>query len=155
MKHLSVQEISQEQQFELAKDIQKIAQGYGLEVETCAEAIKLDQIGIAHGKCIDDKLISKIIGQDISNKKDPTQRTECGCIPSVDIGTYNTCQHNCVYCYANSDFETVIRNVKEHEVNSPLLTGTLDGSEQITERKIPLQEVSIVKLNMLKKECNT
>ncbi|MDA8425359.1 MAG: DUF1848 family protein, partial [Treponema sp.] len=33
--------------------------------------------------------------------KDPGQRPECRCAPSVDIGVYGACPAGCVYCYAN------------------------------------------------------
>lgn len=29
---------------------------------------------------------------------------------SKGIGMYNTCRHFCVYCYANSSRDTVLRN---------------------------------------------
>lgn len=34
--------------------------------------------------------------------KDKGQREYCGCIVSKDIGQYDTCGHQCIYCYANS-----------------------------------------------------
>lgn len=34
--------------------------------------------------------------------KDKGQRECCGCIISKDIGQYDTCSHQCIYCYANS-----------------------------------------------------
>lgn len=33
--------------------------------------------------------------------KDAGQRAQCGCAPSKDIGWYNSCAHQCAYCYAN------------------------------------------------------
>ncbi len=39
--------------------------------------------------------------------KDAGQRRLCGCAPSKDIGSYNTCLHDCRYCYANTSDNAV------------------------------------------------
>jgi len=120
----------------LSENIFRIAQSYGLKLETCAEDVDLSSIGIPHGKCIDDNLISQICGGEIEYGKDKTQRDVCGCIASIDIGEYNTCSHNCLYCYANYDHETVKKNVLAHNPKSPLLIGEERNTDKIYERKM-------------------
>lgn len=54
----------------------------------------------------------------ISNhRKDPGQRTACGCMTAKDIGEYNTCPHLCEYCYANTSKETATANWRMHRQN--------------------------------------
>jgi len=77
------------------------------QLATCAEKIDLDQFGISHNKCIDDQLIRRLFPLDrklmshVVPRKDKGQRSICGCIDSKDIGAYDTCSHQCIYCYAN------------------------------------------------------
>jgi len=106
---------------EIAAGFAAIAAKNNMEIVTCAEEIDLSNLGIAHGKCIDDKLISEISGRHVSNLKDKTQRPLCGCVTSVDIGAYNTCLHGCLYCYANSNLKLVRKNLAQHDPLSPFL----------------------------------
>lgn len=85
---------------DLLFSISQNAKNAGMETYSCAEPWNLSPYGISPGKCIDDTYIQSVFGIEISSEKDKNQRTECGCIKSKDIGTYNTCQHNCQYCYA-------------------------------------------------------
>ena len=107
----------------LAKKMAEIASAHNIIIETCTEKIELAALGIQHGKCIDDRLISELTGMKLKIAKDKHQRELCGCASSVDIGEYNTCSHKCRYCYANSSQKTVEKNLSLHQVKAPLLTG--------------------------------
>lgn len=111
-----------------------IANNHGIHIETCSEEYDLTRFGIKKGKCIDDKLVSQIIGYEVNVKKDDTQRHVCGCVKSIDIGQYNTCKHNCLYCYANFNYTQVEENTKLHNKDYPLLTGTVRKDAKITVR---------------------
>lgn len=127
----------------IASAFSSIAHRNGLRLRTCAEAIDLDQYGIEHGCCIDGELISEITGWNLKAKKDPNQRSECGCLESIDIGQYNTCKHGCRYCYANFNAQSVITFSKQHNPNSPLLIGSLEEQDSVTERKMKSLRCSI------------
>lgn len=85
---------------DFAGKLVRIANKYGFVVESCAEKIGLQTVGIQHGSCIDKALIEEIIGYNLTASKDKNQRAECGCFESIDIGTYNACHNGCKYCYA-------------------------------------------------------
>ena len=93
----------------------------GFEVLTCAEDIDLSEYGIERGKCIDDKLISRILNKKITLRKDPGQRKLCCCVKSKDIGINNTCLFGCQYCYATNSKKKAKENFKNHEEYLPVL----------------------------------
>lgn len=131
----------------IAKEIAQIAQSYGLQVDTCAEQVDLDEYGIGHARCIDDRLFSKLLNCPLRVKKDKAQRLECGCIESIDIGAYNTCRNGCRYCYANFSQALVSKNGEKHDPMSPLLIGDVGPEDQIIERKMVSYKVDQIQLD--------
>ena len=117
-----------------AKQIANIAGEHDIEVATCAEAIDLEEAGIKHNCCIDPELIGRIAGGKMKVGKDKSQRLECGCCASIDIGTYNTCDNGCKYCYANFDQATVKGNLASYDWQSPILCDTVRDDDVVKER---------------------
>jgi hypothetical protein len=103
------------------KSIVEIAKANGMEIFSCAEESGLDRLGVASGKCVDDRLIEKVFKIAVTHKKDPHQRPACGCVMSKDIGVYDTCLFNCVYCYATRNLASVKRKFLKHDPKSPSL----------------------------------
>jgi hypothetical protein len=136
IKELALLGFPQEDQIKLSKSLAEIAKGYGLAIDTCAEKIDLQQFGIDHARCIDDRLLSKLIGCPLSVEKDKTQRLECGCVASIDIGMYNTCCNGCRYCYANYSQNSVRENYGRHNPQSPLISGEVGEDDKINDRKV-------------------
>jgi DNA repair photolyase len=120
----------------ISKLVMEIASSYNIKVQTCSERIDLSEMGITHGGCIDKSLIEDVIGYSINAKKDKSQRPECCCIESIDIGEYNTCSHGCLYCYANFNYAQVLQKNAIHDPTSPLLIGNVTEKDLIKERNI-------------------
>jgi DNA repair photolyase len=112
--------------YSIAREMARIAQSNSMYVTSCAEKLDLSELGIEHGKCIDDGLLKKVFGIDIYPTKDPHQRKECGCVRSQDIGQYDTCLHGCLYCYANPNKNRAQRSRVLHDPKSPYLIGGPD-----------------------------
>lgn len=93
----------------------------GMDILSCASSQNLDMHGIGHGKCIDDELIRKVFGIEVARRKDPSQRKECGCVVSRDVGMYDTCLFGCLYCYATNSIENARLNYRRHDPDKPSL----------------------------------
>lgn len=129
---------------EFAKELSNIAKENHIKIGSCAEKIDLDEYGIIHNSCIDKELIEKIIGCKLKINKDKNQRIECGCVESVEVGTYNTCKNGCVYCYANYSAKSVESNFQKYDPLSPLLCGHIEKDDKISTRKVvSLKETQI------------
>ena len=122
---LKLVKISDETMKELGKIIYQTGKKYDMTIETCAEKIDLTQTGIAPAKCIDDKLTGKILDRKLSIGKDRSQRKLCKCVASIDIGTDNTCLHECLFCYATKNKALARFNNHRHNKSSPFLIGDI------------------------------
>jgi DNA repair photolyase len=136
MKSINIQSIDANLMKSIAVSLNEIAKTKNIRMKTCSEEIDLNEVCIEHSCCIDPVLISKMIGCNLRSKKDPNQRSSCGCVESVDIGQYNTCQHGCKYCYANYSLQSVVSNLKKHDPHSPMLLGNVEEGDKVTERKV-------------------
>jgi hypothetical protein len=80
------------------------ARQYGLRLYSCSQNFLAEVQGVSPSACIDGHLLQLLHPhkESASLKKDKSQRRECRCTESVEIGSYTQfCPHACLYCYAN------------------------------------------------------
>jgi hypothetical protein len=119
----NIKELTEFQIHEIAGSISKTAEEYGISITSCCETIDLSEYHIGRNKCVDNELINELFGLNIGYKKDTGQRRECGCCVSRDIGAYNSCLHDCVYCYAKRGGRKLTC-----DPSSPLLCDSVNGA---------------------------
>lgn len=136
LNRLGVFKLSDEELNSFLKSMSKIARKYGLKLASCAEAISAEKYGIEHNSCIDGALIERIIGAKLNVKRDG-QREHCQCVKCDDIGSYDTCPHGCVYCYANFRPKVVEEKKAKYDIHSPLLCDSIDeATDKVTDRPV-------------------
>lgn len=131
-----IREITDEEMIELSSFIRQTARNYELTAKACCEKMDLAQYGITEASCIDKTVVEKICGYPISVNQDKNQRTSCGCVESIDIGSYNTCLNGCIYCYANNSIITAERRNNAHNPRGEMLVGAVNNGEVIKEREV-------------------
>ncbi|NLB77481.1 MAG: DUF1848 domain-containing protein [Clostridiaceae bacterium] len=146
VRSLNIDNLAEQDKEILAKTLSVIAHEHGLAMDTCAEGIDLSKYGITHAHCIDDRLLEKISGYGLKIEKDKSQRLECGCVSSIDIGLYNTCKNGCKYCYANYSPKTVETKSQKHYPFSPLLSGEIESDDVVKERNVSSNKIYQINL---------
>ena len=97
-------EPSRDQAFNMALEMADIGLKHGITLAACAHD-HLIQSPIIKANCIDRDFVGALLNSNssleaLNRLKRGRSRSECGCLESIDIGAYNTCYHDCVYCYA-------------------------------------------------------
>lgn len=148
MESLGVYELPPNELLIFAKKLAEIAKENKMTIGSCAENIDLEECGIVHNCCIDKALIEEITGYSLKVGKDKNQRVECGCVESVEIGTYDTCKNGCKYCYANYNEERLLNNCRLYDPHSPMLCGIPDEQDKITDRQVKSLKEQQLKLEL-------
>jgi len=130
-----VREISEGEITELAGLLAQTGRSCGIEVRACCEKTDLSAYGIRPASCIDKETVERVCGYSIKAARDTNQRPGCGCIQSIDIGSYNTCRNGCLYCYANYSPKAVIKSLSSHDPRSEILTGRVSPADLVRERR--------------------
>lgn len=93
-----------QKKFEILYRMKEKASSLRITLYSCAGDKWTTIPGIKKSHCVDGRLLTQLHPnhERASQGKDKSQRSECGCTPSVDIGSYSQrCFHGCLYCYAN------------------------------------------------------
>lgn len=127
--------LSDKEMKKIAKEFSIIAKKYNISIETCAEKIDLSEYNINHGACISQETIQSIIGYKLKDVKKTKEREDCGCYTAIDLGEYDTCLNNCIYCYATRSYDLAKKRYLEHNDKLPILHGVYKESD-VKERKV-------------------
>lgn len=136
LEDMNTHDLSGDELLDFAGRVHKITSSHHMVTASCAEKADLASVGIEHNSCVDKHLVEEITGAIYIPEKKKPNREACGCIPSIDIGLYDTCLHLCKYCYANSNPDVVRRMRERYDPESPILCGTVGLDDKITERKV-------------------
>lgn len=136
MEALQLIEKSEQEIKEFVEFLNDTAKQWGIQVAACAEKQDFSDCGVGRSSCIDRELIERITGSRLKILKDSGQRPECGCVESIEVGTYDTCLNGCRYCYANINRKKAEENYRLYDPMAPILCGNLNPEDKITERKV-------------------
>jgi DNA repair photolyase len=87
-----------------AAALAEIAAAHSLTLHACCQPFLAGIPGLKPSACIDGALLQSLHPgrESTSRRKDRSQRADCLCTESKDIGSYTqACPHGCIYCYAN------------------------------------------------------
>jgi len=104
----------------LTKSLIEAGKQYKINLYACCNDYLLLS-GINKGHCIDTEILKLSYSDFTYSAKPAPTRKECGCVKSIDIGKYNSCIHDCSYCYANLNKNLATKTYQEHKTNNTLL----------------------------------
>ena len=133
---LTMSDPNNAQRLALAGMLANIAGEHGIRMYSCCGDYLLADSRIGKGHCVDGEMLKQRYPDCRQSSAKPT-RKECGCSSSSDIGSYDTCPHGCIYCYANINKERAIKLNKQHEPDAAFLGYSKAESDRF------LQEIEI------------
>lgn len=100
----------------LAGILAEIASSRGMTLSLCGQRELLSE-GVADASCVDPFRLSRVAGKPIPipAKRPHRPGAGCGCYAARDVGEYETCLHDCLYCYAVRDRAKALDNFSSHD----------------------------------------
>lgn len=126
---------TEEDKEKLLKGIGEISVRYNLYTQSCATNESYEKYNIHAAGCTTREILEQVHNVVYKNVKETGIRKNCHCIPSRDIGAYNSCLSECKYCYANRKPDIPKKVIKLHDETSPLLLGHLKEEDNLIETK--------------------
>lgn len=115
----------------LARGLGERARRHGLRLQTCGTDESYAAYGIGRSGCLTAPILEQALGRTFRKLPHKGTRKGCSCMPSRDIGAYDTCLNGCKYCYANRRPDSALENYRRHDPRSPLLVGGLQPSDTL------------------------
>lgn len=140
--------VPKDEETALAKSLCAIGAAHGIEVGGCG-SMDVTAAGMVHTGCIDERFVERAIGTDVVRSNAARGRNGCYCMPSVDIGSYDTCANGCAYCYANGGGESnAPRALARYDPSSEMLCDVLGPNDIVTDRRVQKLVVPQMKLEL-------
>lgn len=108
--------------------LRPIAERYGMEMTSCCTDRDLTAYGIRSRGCFDRETM-RTLGIPYESASAPL-RDGCLCVKNVDVGAYDTCDHGCIYCYANAGHDGRRRG-RVYDPANELLIGHVGTDDRI------------------------
>jgi hypothetical protein len=125
-----LKKITEEEAFEFGTAVSPFAKENEMELNLCCSEYDLSELGILSRGCI-DKEGMRSLDVPFEELSIPI-RDRCLCVKNVDIGEYDTCSHDCIYCYANRNTDK-FRKQKMYDPKGELLFGAVRNSDTIVD----------------------
>lgn len=105
-----------------------ISKDSGIGISQCSAGTDLSLQGISNTACISREYMREM---NIPYEEFTTPlRDGCTCVKNIDIGEYDTCGHDCIYCYANKTSKTS-RSRKTYDSNGEMLFGNVGTDDKV------------------------
>ncbi len=132
-RHLTIRKPDQAARLELVGGLAEIARQHGITLQCCCGG-EYREFGVQPAACISRAHLEPLVGRPLEVRRDTGQRPDCHCVQSVDIGAYDTCRHDCQYCYANSSPARISANWQGFDPQAAILGPPLQDGDILTDR---------------------